>query len=357
MFLDKALTLARSIGDANQQAAVLTCRGQIKWNTGDLKTAQSDAQESQRLARVTGNFYHEAQAMEIESTCCVLRGDYRTGMSLLQAARQLVQLYGVSGGSLERNIMRSLAQVHIFKTEYAEARQIHSELMQSISAEQDPYSYATSLLNIAEVDVKTGAPGQDVRDAVGRARAFYDALDYHTGAICCDLILADFYLIVGDLSAAKGGFDESIKSCRGTITEVVSYSLERFADRKFWPTSEWLTAWPVVYFAFASSTRETLAVNKALCFMGDLFVLNGDDDTAGSLFTLALDGFTAMGVHENMAQCKLRLGDLAYKEGDLSKAAEHWREARPLFQRSSQAKDVTNIDDKLGTIGRELIQL
>ncbi|KAJ7633657.1 hypothetical protein DFH06DRAFT_690026 [Mycena polygramma] len=357
MFLDKALTLARSIGDANQQSAVLNCRGQIKWNTGDLSTAQSDVHESQRLARVTANFYHEAQAMEIESTCCVLRGDYRTGMSLLQAARQLVQLYGVSGGSLERNIMRSLAQVHMFKSEYAEARHIHSELMHSISAEQDPYSFATSLLNIAEVDVKTGAAGQDVRAAVDRARAFYSALGYHTGAICCDLILADFYLMEGDLSAAKSGFDESIRSCRGTITEVVSYSLERFADRKFWIAGKWPATWPVVYFAFANSTRENLAVNKALCFMGDVFVLDEDDDTAGSLFTLALDGFTAMGVHENMAQCKLRLGDLAYERGDLAKAAEHWREARPLFERSSQAKYVTKIDVKLGTIGLGSIEL
>jgi hypothetical protein len=46
----------------------------------------------------------------------------------------------------------------------------------------------------------------------------------------------------------------------------------------------------------------------------------------------------------------LRLGDLANKEGDFLKAVELWKEAQPLFERSSQAKDVAQIDTRLAMV-------
>ncbi|KAJ7023860.1 hypothetical protein C8F04DRAFT_1192984 [Mycena alexandri] len=51
-----------------------------------------------------------------------------------------------------------------------------------------------------------------------------------------------------------------------------------------------------------------------------------------------------MDVHCSRAQCMLRLGDLADKRGELSTAIEFWKSARPLFERSSQAKDIAQID-------------
>ncbi|KAJ7103922.1 hypothetical protein C8R44DRAFT_808367 [Mycena epipterygia] len=42
-----------------------------------------------------------------------------------------------------------------------------------------------------------------------------------------------------------------------------------------------------------------------------------------------------------------RLGDIAKHKGDLIKAKELWQEARPLFERSSQAKDMAQIDARL----------
>jgi hypothetical protein len=93
-----------------------------------------------------------------------------------------------------------------------------------------------------------------------------------------------------------------------------------------------------------------LAVHKALLFIGDVFVAEGDDHTAKSLFTVAQEGFVYMDVHCSRAQCLLRLGNLAEKEGNSSKALELWKAARPLFERASQAKAIAQIDARLAEL-------
>ncbi|KAJ6552312.1 hypothetical protein DFH09DRAFT_1086089 [Mycena vulgaris] len=88
----------------------------------------------------------------------------------------------------------------------------------------------------------------------------------------------------------------------------------------------------------------------ALQFLGDVFAVWGDRDTAVSLFTVALEGFTQMDVHRSRAECMLRLGDILKQEGDMAKAVELWQTARPLFERSSQTKQISLIDDRLSGI-------
>jgi hypothetical protein len=94
-----------------------------------------------------------------------------------------------------------------------------------------------------------------------------------------------------------------------------------------------------------------LAAHKALLFLGDVFSSQGDDDTA-HLFMVALEGFVYMDVHHSRAQCLLRLGDLASRKQNFSSAKELWEEARPLFERSSQATDVAQIDHRLSDLER-----
>jgi hypothetical protein len=49
----------------------------------------------------------------------------------------------------------------------------------------------------------------------------------------------------------------------------------------------------------------------------------------------------------------LRLGDLAQKWGDLPKAIELWKDAQPLFERSSQVKDVAEIQARLRDLEKD----
>ncbi|KAJ7620760.1 hypothetical protein DFH06DRAFT_1341447 [Mycena polygramma] len=75
-----------------------------------------------------------------------------------------------------------------------------------------------------------------------------------------------------------------------------------------------------------------------------------------SLFIVALEGFTYMDVHRSRGECMLRLGDIFKGRGDLLKAVELWDTARPLFERSSQAKQVKEIDERLASIGNGLLE-
>ncbi|KAF8137897.1 hypothetical protein K438DRAFT_1881246 [Mycena galopus ATCC 62051] len=108
--------------------------------------------------------------------------------------------------------------------------------------------------------------------------------------------------------------------------------------------------WPAIYLAFAYKAKAKLTLHKALLFLGDIFVIHRDEHTATNLYRVALAGFTQMDVHHSRAQCMLRLGDLAHKQGCTFEAINFWKAARPLFVRSSQAKDVTEIDSKLASI-------
>jgi hypothetical protein len=102
-------------------------------------------------------------------------------------------------------------------------------------------------------------------------------------------------------------------------------------------------------------SQQRLALYKAFRFLGDVFLSNRDESTAEVLFTIALEAFTYMDVHRSRADCMLRLGDLARQRGDMGGAAAIWREARPLFERSQQTKDIGQIDDRLSAC--ELAQM
>ncbi|KAJ7193485.1 hypothetical protein GGX14DRAFT_405550 [Mycena pura] len=89
---------------------------------------------------------------------------------------------------------------------------------------------------------------------------------------------------------------------------------------------------------------------KGLQFFGDFFLAEGNQKTAISLFTIALDAFTYMDIHNSRAECMLQLGNISTTNRDFRKAEELWKLARPLFERASQAKKVALIDEKILSI-------
>ncbi|KAJ7103912.1 hypothetical protein C8R44DRAFT_808351 [Mycena epipterygia] len=62
-----------------------------------------------------------------------------------------------------------------------------------------------------------------------------------------------------------------------------------------------------------------------------------------------------MDVHRGRADCMLRLGDIAMHRGDFVKATELWKEARPLFERSSQKKDMAQINTRLTSVDQVML--
>jgi hypothetical protein len=52
----------------------------------------------------------------------------------------------------------------------------------------------------------------------------------------------------------------------------------------------------------------------------------------------------------------LQLGVISQRHGNLLKAAEFWETARPLFERSSQAKQVEHTDQMLASIDSDAME-
>ncbi|KAJ7795445.1 hypothetical protein B0H13DRAFT_1934916 [Mycena leptocephala] len=116
------------------------------------------------------------------------------------------------------------------------------------------------------------------------------------------------------------------------------------------------TSWTAIYLVNSLKRKEKLGIYKALQFLGDIFLSQNDEHTATSLFTVALEGFTQMDVHRSRAECMLRFGDISMGHSDLLKAVEFWERARPLFERSSQAKQVQHIDERVANISRDVLE-
>ncbi|KAJ7806672.1 hypothetical protein B0H13DRAFT_1929509 [Mycena leptocephala] len=327
----------------------------INWCHGDYFTAQVHGKEAQRLARLSADLYTEGQALEIAIICCYSLGNYKRGIFLCSRARDLLALCSMSGGHLDHSIMNSQAEIHKLKSEYVEACSIHSRILQETSVTQDFDAYGFALLNVAEIDVLIGAPTEDVQGFCEKAREIFSTRNLVTEVMMCDVILADLYLREGNLLEAKVLFENCLKSSF-KHPQIMSYCLERLGNASCWGFSNWMSGWTTVFFVHSVRQKEKLGIYKALEFFGDVFLAQGDEHTATSLFTVALDGFTKMDVHRSRADCMLRLGDISKGHGDLLKAVELWTTARPLFDQSSQAKQVENIDQRLAGVGEDVLE-
>jgi ATP/maltotriose-dependent transcriptional regulator MalT len=95
---------------------------------------------------------------------------------------------------------------------------------------------------------------------------------------------------------------------------------------------------------------------KAFHCLGPISAVQGYINTALSLFNVALDGFTFMDVHQWRADCMVRIADIWKRRGEVLRAVRLWKAARPFFERSSQARAVTRIDEKLVTVETSILE-
>jgi tetratricopeptide (TPR) repeat protein len=261
----------------------------------------------------------------------------------------------MSSSQLDHSIMTHQAEIHKFKSEYIAARSIHFRILQETSVDQDFYAYGFALLNVAEIDVAIGSPMEDVQRVYEKAREIFSTRNLVIEITMCDTILADLYLREGNILEAKTNFKRCLKlSVRHP--EMMTYCLERLGNASCWGAPNWMSGWTTVFLVHSVRQKEKLGIYKALEFFGDVFLAQGDEHTAISLFTVALEGFTWMDVHRSRAECMCQIGDISKGQGDLLKAVELWTAARPLFEKSSQVKQVENIDQRLAGVSEDVLE-
>ncbi|KAF8157638.1 hypothetical protein K438DRAFT_1777131 [Mycena galopus ATCC 62051] len=267
----------------------------------------------------------ELRANHLGAICSTYLGEYRESAAQLSRAKELVIIGGLCGGTIDHAIARAKAEIHLVKSEYSQARQIFSEVVQTTSPGKDSFFYAMALLNIAHIDTTIGGAEEDFYHNLNTVRESSGVLGKDIIPMC-NMFQATVELREGKFSPAQIRFEES------------------------WPMGSGQYKRPMVYLGYAYKSKEKLDLHKALLFLGDVFIVNEDEDTGSNLYQVALMGFTTMDVHHSRAQCMLRLGDLASNHGHTFKAITFWKAARPLFERASQVKDVAKIDSRLTTI-------
>jgi tetratricopeptide (TPR) repeat protein len=244
--------------------------------------------------------------------------------------------------------MGNQAELHKCKSEYSEAWTIQTKILQ-LSKNGSAHWHAGALLNLAEIALSMGVQKQDVRGNIELAKSIFTTLNIKPWIICCDATLANLYIREENLLAAKGLF----KKCLKLVTEeseIKLFCFERLGNVSSWGADESTPGWTTIFLIHSLKLKAKLQVYKALQFFGQMFLAQKDEGTAISLFTVALEAFTYMDVHQSRAECMLRLGDISNRCGDLLQAVELWESARLLFERSSQVKEVQCVDERLSHV-------
>jgi tetratricopeptide (TPR) repeat protein len=350
------ISLATAAGNTKRHAHGLCQLAWIECTLGDSTTAQVHAQEAWMLAKMSGDLWREAWTLYIEATCWSTLGNYKQSILLDNQARDLISLCGMTGGDLDHTIMNSQAGIHFEKSEYLEAHNIHTRVLQEASVDHNPYNYGRALLNVTGANLFMGAPKENVLQNLDTARKIFKNLGRVHEQMACDMLLASVYLEEQNFLAASTTFQKCIESSGEQNIEITSYCLEKLADLSQWDISRRGSLWPTLFLVHSLKIKERLGIHKGLQFFGDFFLAQDDEATAVILFTVALEGFTQMDVHRSRAECMLRIGDISQGHNEMLKAVELWEAARALLERSSQAKQIKLADQRLSSVSKEIVQ-
>jgi hypothetical protein len=248
------------------------------------------------------------------------------------------------------------AEIHLCKTEYLESHQINISIVSTL--QPTGYHALMASINIALIDIATGVNSkvifQNLETCRYHMKTFSEfktssALEQSLLLLSLDLVTADFNLREGNHIAANALFSVCLASPQiGLLMEMMFVVLERLADLSSEMNNVQNTLrWAGIFLSLGLSVKNQLAIMKAFLCLAQISVAEGDDETALSLFNVALEGFTFMDVHRWRADCMVRIADIYGKRGEHLKSIELWKQARLLFERSSQSTSITRIDVRL----------
>jgi hypothetical protein len=149
----------------------------------------------------------------------------------------MLGICGLTDGNIDHAIAISQGEIHLQKSEYTKARNIYNHIVETTSPEQDPSSYAVSLLNIAHIATTCG----DTRGAsqsLNQAKNILTTFTFPRVDIYCHVVEADIKLREEKFDMAKVKFIECLTSLWGQDSEIELSCLGRLADIRAWPASE-----------------------------------------------------------------------------------------------------------------------
>ncbi|KAJ6603598.1 hypothetical protein DFH09DRAFT_1354723 [Mycena vulgaris] len=153
-----------------------------------------------------------------------------------------------------------------------------------------------------------------------RARCYYSLGNLREAL---NLGLCRLASIPGDILAAQSMFEESFSQLRSIAPEEATFCMEKLVGiSSQMGNVQDCSRWAGVYLAFSSKLGNKLETLKAHRCMGDIFVREGDDATALSIFQATLETFTAMDVHQCRGDCMARMAEIFEQLGNIDEATQ-----------------------------------
>jgi tetratricopeptide (TPR) repeat protein len=316
---------------------------------GNPLGALEHAKKAHEYAEYVGDVYLQSLSLYFCAQCQALLANFAHAQILLRNARDLLNSCGPALQGRQADInMRSLeAEMHLWKTEYLEARKIRVSVVSILQPTK--YDAILASLAISLIDITTGVDTKLVCQRMDishcHSQALYGLAQTHVDYVA-SRTYAELHLQDGDHSTAHTIFSKCFAS-QGTSRDGLG-CLERLADLSTCMNNvENTLHWAGLFLGLALQYEDKLATFKAFVCFGQIFAAQGDEETALSLFDVALDAFTSMDIHRWRAICMVQIADILENQGEIMKSVGLWRAARPLFERCLQAKDVLRIDLKL----------
>jgi tetratricopeptide (TPR) repeat protein len=337
-YCELALSLAQD-ETSIMHSIILLMTSQLLRSTGVHKRALSLAQKAQHISELIGEKRTGAMAIRIESSCQVALGNLLRAEKLCREAPE------------QHSLEEYLPDVLLTKTEYLEARVLLVKILDYRSSCRPPMPDTVMChINLATIAIEMG-------DGVGVINHHLDAVRmqcttfvvYPLGILWCDSLTANIHLQQGNIQLAQ----QTLKKCLNSAQkdkdpDITDYCLLLLADIQHGLSSYRETErWAVISLAFGMTATNRVTTTKALRCIGDLLAIDGDSDTALNLFMAVLDSFTAMDIHRARADCMVRMAAIFEQQGDIRKTVDLLQRARPLYERSSQEKEIIKIDTKL----------
>ncbi|KAJ7290263.1 hypothetical protein C8J57DRAFT_1705704 [Mycena rebaudengoi] len=358
-YFQKAYALAESIGYPTTVGIhALNSICNILNITGKPLNALTHAEKAYRYAEYMGDIYLQAFSLSLQGRCHTLLANYGHAQCLLQKSRHILATLGQQQSGLQHNIINQQTEIHLVKSEYLQSR----KLQVAIASSCQPTSYNSILanLNIAFIDIATGADSRIIHQNLDMAQSHLKALYGYYGRHICliaDYTAAELCLRDGTLEttnayrAAREIFKKCFVQSQDISTDLALLCLERLGDFSTGMNDIRTTLqWAGIFLGLTLKCKDKRQTMQAFRCFGQIFSAEGDDKTALSLYMVALDGFTFMDIHRWQADCMVQIGNILNNCGEAMKAVELWKAARPLFERSSQMKDILKIDGKLAEV-------
>ncbi|KAJ7247057.1 hypothetical protein C8J57DRAFT_1724691 [Mycena rebaudengoi] len=325
--------------------------------TGKPLSALTYAKEAYRYAEHIGDIHGQAWSLHLQGKSHIYLASYWHAQHLLQKSRHILATLGHQQSALNLIILNLQAEIHLKKSEYLESRKLQVAIASSCQATS--YTGILANLNMAIIDITTGTDSkithQNLDIAQSHLKALYGYYGRHLNSVA-DYVSAELWLQDGALGTVNALFEQCFALSLDIDTELGLICAERLGDLSTGmndiPTT---LQWTGIFLGLALKCKDKRQTIQAFRCLGQIFSAEGDDETALSLFNVALDGFTFMDVHCWRADCMVRIADILQARGKVIKAVGLWKTARPLFERSSQMKDVIKIDTKIAEVDSAIL--